>query len=179
MRKRYIVLMALSALMLCLCLVIQHRNAAPPDSNLEYIRKASVPDVRCAMTYTAFEPTAPIWKGKQVPNETRDITDPQALERIVEDALGRTGELIAPYPDCENCHTYVLELAKTTKPVVGTMELPPTCVTLYFLVEDGAFKPVVYMDLTTDANARVWYTFDDPQEFVETYWDLAVPADPY
>lgn len=179
MRKRYIALIALSALMICLCLVIKHRNAAPPDSNLEYIRKTSVPDVRCAMTYTAFERTAPVWKGKKVPYEARDITDPQALEQIVEDTLDRMGELIAPYMDCENCYTYVLELAKTTKPVIGTMKLPPTSVMLYFLVEDGVFKPVVYMNLTTDRNARVWYTFDDPQEFVETYWNLAVPAEPY
>lgn len=179
MRKQYIVLVALTALMMCFCLVIKHRNAVPTDSNLEYIHKASVPDLRCAMTYTAFERTAPIWKGKKVPNEIRDITDPQALELIVEDALGRMGELIAPYTDCENCHTYVLELAKTTKPVIGTMKLPPTSVMLYFLVEDGVFKPVVYMNLTTDRNVRVWYTFDDPEGFIETYWNLAVPAAPY
>ena len=163
MKKRNIILIVLSVLLLCFGWMQRQFNAAPEDVNLTYMSNIREPDY-CRIHFDSFEP--PFFSERE-DCETRHITDTQALERIADDALGRIGDMISPPLDCENSDAYWFTIEQTT-------DQNYSCVELYFLVEDGVFKPVVYAEFAF-AN-RVWYTFDNPQEFVETYWNLAEPS---
>ncbi len=164
MRRCKLITPLLALLLLCAC-----SNGEPtyPDANLEYLQPISEPTYG-KMYYTLFEPP---WFSTDYEHASRSFPDTDVMAEAAAGLLSRLGSIAAPVMDCADDFCYCFKLYREETDEAGNYTNVASC-EIYFLVKDGKPTSPVYVKFGN--HNRVWYTFDDPEGFVEKYWTLGV-----
>lgn len=173
--KRLFPILCCILLILCAC---GQKTEQPEykDYNLNFIKL-----VLEKVTY------AEVWQwqaGEEAPQrQVRALKDPEQLAALSAEIQSRIGTMTERPVMITDIEKYWNEF-RPALPIQGYENATVYSVgfqaeflgvgRLHFVIDGKNTIPACYLD--TEGN-RVWYAFDNPQEFVETYWNLAEPSE--
>ncbi|MBE6955548.1 MAG: hypothetical protein E7449_06555 [Ruminococcaceae bacterium] len=167
MRKKAIIVLVFIALF-CSCSIRKEVE----DANKSYLSLITTPE-EILLTKSAFEPLSSVWNGNPPVYESFDGLNQEITTELLTELKSRLGDMATPLSGCADYTSYDLFLCQKDPEAYGE-NTSYKVVTIRFLEKDGVFSSKVYFETLYNA---VWYEFDNAEEFVETYWNLAEPSE--